>query len=250
MNEKHGTGMMWMLMITAVIIVMSIVIVRFFGEAVETQLLSGPLPAPETIKIEDDYLQIEYPWETSADRLREADTAEKKWFQESEYTDQLGKLALLLNDSAIFNSESLWLDENGRLVHTGSSKNELSYVVDMEKGIVGFGLGEEREKDDTAKKENRDELMAALYDPVHEIYRFLPAVNDVWSNQGVPVLDGLQVSQEQTLKSIYDYIHSFPRQVLYYQDVLTVILETEEHYMVLQYNPKTQKYTSCFLLAR
>ena len=250
MNEKHGTGVIWMLMITAVIIVMSIVIVRFSGETVETQLLSRSIPAPETIKIEDDYLQIEYPWEASADLLREADTAEKKWFQESEYLDQLEKLALLLNESAIFHSESLWVDENGRLVHTGTSENELSYVVDMEKGIVGFGLGEEREKDVTAKKENMDELIVSLNDPVQEIYQFLPAVNDVWSNQGVPVLDGLQVNQEQTVKSIYDYIYSFPRQVLYYQDVLTVILKTEKHYMVLQYNPKTQKYTSCFLLAR
>ncbi len=250
MNEKHRSGMLWMLMITAVIIVMSIVIVKFSGEAVETQLLSQSVPAPETIKIQDDYLQIEYPWEASADTLREADTMEKKWFQESEYVDQLEKLAPLLNDSAILNTENLWVDEKGRLVHIGSSENELAYAVDMEKGIVGFGLEAEKEKDDTVKKENMDELMVLLDDPMQEIYQFLPAANDVWSNQGVPIMDGLQISQEQALSSIYDYIHSFPRQVLYYQDVLTVILEIEENYMVLQYNPLTQKYTSCFLVSK
>lgn len=248
MSERHRSGMVWMFMITAVIIVMSIVIVRFSGEAVETQLLSQSVPAPETIKIEDDYLKIEYPWEASVDTLREADTMEKKWFQESEYVDQLEKLAPLLNDSAILNTENLWVDEKGRLVHIGSSENELAYAVDMEKGIVGFGLEAEKEKDGTIKKENMDELMVLLDDPMQEIYQFLPAANDVWSNQGVPILDGLHVSQEQALSSIYDYIHSFPRQVLYYHDVLTVILEIEGNYMVLQYNPMTQKYTSCFLL--
>lgn len=250
MSEKHRSGMVWMLMITAVIIVMSIVIVRFSGEAVETQLLSQSVPAPEIIMIEDEYLQIEYPWEASADTLREAGTAEKKWFQESEYKDQLEQLAPLLNNSAILNTENLWVDEKGRLVHISSSENELAYAVDMEKGIVGFGLEAEKEKDDTVKKENMDELMVLLDDPMQEIYQFLPAANDVWSNQGVPIMDGLQISQEQALSSIYDYIHSFPRQVLYYQDVLTVILEIEENDMVLQYNPLTQKYTSCFLVSK
>ena len=250
MKEKHRSGMVWMILITAAIIVMSIVIVRFFGEAVEMQLLSQSVPVPETIEIEDDYLQIEYPWEISADMLREANTAEKKWFLESEYVAQLEKLALLLNDSAVLNTENLWVDEKGRLIHIGSSENELAYAVDMEKGIVGFGLEPEKEKDDTVKKENMDELMVLLNDPMQQIYQFLPAVNDVWSNQGVPILDGLQVSQEQALSSTYDYIRSFPRQVLYYHDVLTVILEIEGNHMVLQYNPMTQKYTSCFLLSK
>lgn len=250
MSLKRKTGMLWMVMITVIIITGSIVLVRFSGEALEKQLLSQSLPFPETIKIEGGYLEFEYPWETSGENLRKADEEEKNLFQESGYVEQLERLALLLRDSAVLNTDNLLVDEEGRLVHRGRSKNELSYVVDLESGIVGFGLEPEKETDDTAKEKNVNELIVLLDDPMQEIYQFLPAVNGIWNNEGIPVLEGLQANQERSLSSIYDYINGFPRQVLYYRDVLTVILETEENDMILQFDPATQKYMSIFLLTK
>lgn len=252
MSQKHRTsmGMAGMLIITIIIIIMSIVIVKVSGESVEKHLLSQCMPLSETIKIENDYLQIEYPWESSSAALREANENEKKRFQESEYVEQLEKLALLLNDAAALNTENLWIDKEERLVHRANNEDELSYVVDMKRGIIGFGLEVKKETDDTIKKENLNEVIVLLEDPMQEIYQFLPAVNKIWSNHGIPILDGLQVNQEQSLSSIYDYINSFSRQVLYYHDILTVILEIEEKYMILQYDPTIQKYMSCFLFIK
>lgn len=250
MRRKHNDGMVWMIMLTTAVITMSIVIVKFYGKVIEKQLLSQNMPLPETVTIDDHYLQIEYPWERSADTMREANENEKKQLLESEYMEQLYELALLLDGTATWNTEKLWVDEKERLVYRGINENELSYAVDLERGIVGFGLKTQKETDDAVKKENMDELVVLLNDPLQELYQFLPAVNDIWTNQEIPILDGLQVKQEQPLSIVYDYLNDFPRQVLYYQDVLTVILEIEENYLVLGYDPTTQRYMSCLLITK
>lgn len=182
--------------------------------------------------------------------MREANENEKKQLLESEYMEQLYELALLLDGTATWNTEKLWVDEKERLVYRGINENELSYAVDLERGIVGFGLETQKETDDAVKKENMDELVVLLNDPLQEVYQFLPAVNDIWTNQEIPILDGLQVKQEQPLSIVYDYLNDFPRQVLYDQDVLTVILKIEENYLVLGYDPTTQRYMSCLLITK
>ncbi len=250
MSLKRKTGMLRMAVITGIIIAASSGIVRVSGGVLEKQLLSQSLPLPETIKTEGGYLELESPWELSGDKLREADAEEKNVFQESDAVEQLEQLALLLDDSAVFSTDHLMVDERGRLVHRGSSKEELSYAVDLERGIVGFGLGVGKETDNAAKERNVNELLVLLDDPMQELYRFLPAVNEIWSREGIPILEGLEANQERPLSGVYDYIHGFPRQVLYDRDVLTVILETEETDVILRYDPDTQTYRSMFLLAR
>lgn len=250
MRRKHNDGMIWMIMLTAVIITMSIVIVQFYGKVIEKQLLSKNMPLPEAITIDDHYLQIAYPWERPADTMREANENEKKQLRESEYMEQLNELALLLDGTAVLNTEKLWVDEEERLVYRGSNANELSYAVDLERGIVGFGLEVQKETDDAVKKENMDEMVVLLNDPLQELYQFLPAVNGIWTNQGIPILDELQVDQEQPLSFIYEYLNGFKRQVLYNCDVLTVILEIEENYIILEYDPAKQRYMSCFHITK
>lgn len=247
MGRVYKTGTVWMFMLTAFIIGMGIVIVSISGNAIEEQLLSQTVPLSEVTEAGNGPLQINYPWEVPVCALREASTEEIRRFQDAGYARQLEDLALLPGGTVSVNTREFQVDEEGRLIFKGSGK-ELSYAVDLKKGIIGFGREAASETDDAVKKENRDDLLVALNDPVHELYRFLPAVNRILGREINGGLDGREETADY--RDSFEKMSGMPRQVLYYFDVLTVILQTQEGHIILQYDPEAEQFTSCFFAAK
>lgn len=243
MKKLRKTGMIWMPAITAFIIAAGIVMVNISQNLIERQLLSQTIPLQEAVETGNDYLQINYPWEASAAALRKANAEEIRRFEDSGYAGQLEELALLLGGVSV-NTKAFQVDEKGCLIYKGSKK-ELSYAVDLEKGILGFGMEAATETDDTVKEKNCKELLASLADPMYELYWFLPTVNHILGRE---INDGLYGREEKEgYQDSFNSMKGLQRQVLYYFNVLTLILQTQERYIILQYNPAEEQFTSYYI---
>lgn len=247
MRKIDKTGIMWMLVITMFIIVTNIGMVSISQNVIEKQLLSQTVSLSETEEIGNDNLERNYPWEVSTAALRKASAEEIRQFQDAGYAGQLEELSLLFGAAVSVNTKMLWVDEEGDLIFKGSEK-ELSYAVDWEKGMIGFGIEVVSETDDSIKEKNRNDLLVALDDPIHELYQFLPAVNHILGRE----IHGDLNDREESAgyQDSFDSIRGLQKQVLYYFDVLTVILQTQEGYIILQYNPAEEQFTSYFLVTQ
>jgi len=266
MSKKTQNEIGLMLLLTIIIILTAAIGIHHLGNHAEKCLYLSYIPLPKDIQFDNNSFHINCPWKGADENnltLLKDDAFPKHPLKN--YQTNLRHIARLLdNKEEIRVSFSpLWMDEAGLIIHIGEKADELSYAIDPNKGqIIGAGIPSVAETDSDKQittvaelKECIDYYFTDYLNPLAEFrihqsaYNSLLNINPTGRPKNYDPYDqNFSYSYPET--DITLALWSLPRQVSYYQNVLTVIFQEEAQYYILHYDPNNLRVTSFWLQER